>query len=109
MDQIALAEDRLASVQRELDELPLLLDALADDDAMADRLRVVIDGEIARLRDRVTGVVGEPDLWTVLDGIERSSERLSGEAVAIVGGITARRAGIGESLCSLADHLITQM
>jgi hypothetical protein len=109
VDQIAPADRRLASLQRELDELPLILRALSAEDAAADQLRIVLDGEIARLRDRVADAVQEPDVWVVLDEIERSSERLSTEALAVVGGITARRAGVGAPLCSLADQLILQL
>ncbi|HXB63830.1 MAG TPA: hypothetical protein VNV42_03030 [Solirubrobacteraceae bacterium] len=74
---------------------------------LIDRLRPIVTAETARLRERLDRIDGDPSQqWPLLVALAADVQRLAAEALAFVGGVAARAAGLDGGLCDMADRLI---
>jgi hypothetical protein len=106
-----LLDERRGEIKRSLDRIAVTLNAPLShtgiDSPWKARLQPIVAAEVARLVERLDTIRGDPPRQFVeLATIERRSERIATEALAFVGGISARLAGLDNGVSRLGDELL---
>ena len=79
-------------------------------DSRLERLRPVVANEVARLREQLDTLPDAADPpWADLARLERLTQRLAAETLAVVGGISLRASGLDGDAGDLAEALLARV